>query len=78
MAEPNFVNSLFLSTSKYIFTIDTEENGKLPFLDVLVSKKDGTLGHQVHRKSIYIDRYLYAESHPQHRQHKNSLQSIYL
>jgi len=28
------------------FTIDIEENGKLPFLDVLVSKKvDGTFGH---------------------------------
>jgi len=32
------------------FTIDIEDNGKLPFLDVLVSKKDGTLGHQVYRK----------------------------
>ena len=40
-----------------------EENGKLPFLDVLVSKKtDGTLGHQV-TKNQHTDRYLQTESH---------------
>ena len=46
------------------FTIDIEEDGKLPFLDVLVSKKvDGILGHHVYRKPTHRDRYLYTESH---------------
>ncbi|KYN11910.1 hypothetical protein ALC57_15926 [Trachymyrmex cornetzi] len=46
------------------FTIDIEENGKLPFLDVLVFKKaDGTLGHQVYRKPTHTNRYLHAEWH---------------
>ena len=37
------------------FIIDIGENGKLSFLDVLVPKKaDGTLGHQVYRKSTHI------------------------
>ena len=45
------------------FTIDIEENGKLPFLDILISKKaDGTLGHQVYRKPTHRDRYLHAET----------------
>ncbi|KYN39855.1 hypothetical protein ALC56_05623, partial [Trachymyrmex septentrionalis] len=47
------------------FTIDIEENGKLPFLDVLVSKKaDGTLGHQVYRKPTHTDTYM----HPSQKQ----------
>jgi len=46
------------------FTMDIEENKKLSFLDVLVTKKaDNTLGHQVNRKPIHTDRYLHAESH---------------
>ncbi|KYM77118.1 hypothetical protein ALC53_12413 [Atta colombica] len=47
-----------------LFTVDIEKNRKLPFLDVLVSKKvDGTLGHQMYRKSTHTDRYLHAESY---------------
>jgi len=46
------------------FTMNIEENKKLPFLDVLVFKKaDNTLGHQVYKKSTHTDRYLHAESH---------------
>jgi len=45
------------------FIIDIKVNGKFPFLDVLVSKKaDGTLNHQVYRKSTQT-RHLHAESH---------------
>ena len=36
------------------FTIDIKENGKLLFLDVLVSKKaDGTLDYQVYKINTY-------------------------
>ncbi|KYM76147.1 hypothetical protein ALC53_13434 [Atta colombica] len=47
------------------FTIDIEKNGKLPFLDVLVSKKaDDTLSYQVYRKSTH--RYLYDDPELHH------------
>jgi len=37
--------------------MDIEENKKLSFLNVLVTKKaDNTLGHQVYRKPTYTDR----------------------
>jgi hypothetical protein len=46
------------------FTIKMEENGMLPFLDVLVTKKpDGSLGHTVYRKPAHTDLYLHAKSH---------------
>lgn len=38
------------------FTMEEEKNGKLPFLDVLFSKKpDGTLQHSVYRKPTHMD-----------------------
>ena len=59
------------------FTIDIEENGKLPFLDILISKKaDGTLGHQVYRKPTHTDRYLHAESHHHPLQKQSAINSL--
>jgi hypothetical protein len=49
------------------FTMEVEQNGSLPFLDVLVSRRpDGSLGHSVYRKSTHTDLYLHAKSehHP--------------
>lgn len=44
--------------------MELEKEGKLPFLDVLVTRKqDGTLGHAVYRKPTHTMRYLHAESH---------------
>ena len=44
--------------------MELEENGSIPFLDILISKRnDGTLSHQVHRKKTHTDRYLHAKSH---------------
>jgi len=58
------------------FTINVEENRKLPFLDILISKKaNSILGYQVYRKPTQTDTYM------QNRtiiQHKNSLQSIHM
>lgn len=45
------------------FTMELEEDGRLPFLDVLVEKKDHRLGHAVYRKPTHTDRYLHANSH---------------
>ncbi|XP_071447161.1 uncharacterized protein [Hetaerina americana] len=36
------------------FTMETEKNKRLPFLDILIERKrDGSLGHQVYRKPTY-------------------------
>ncbi|XP_020295119.1 uncharacterized protein LOC109860447 [Pseudomyrmex gracilis] len=46
------------------FTLETEQHGKLPFLDVLITRKpDGSLGHQIYRKPTHTNRYLHAASH---------------
>jgi hypothetical protein len=52
------------------FTMETEQDRTLPFLDVLVSRRlDGTLGHMVYRKTTHTDLYLHAKSehHPAHK-----------
>lgn len=44
--------------------MEFEVNGSLPFLYVLISKKDdGFFSHQVFRKKTHIDQYLHAKSH---------------
>ncbi|XP_018309188.1 uncharacterized protein [Mycetomoellerius zeteki] len=59
------------------FTMDIEENGKIPLLDILVSKKaDGTLGHQVYRKPTHTDRYRHAESHHHPAQKQSAINSL--
>ena len=41
-----------------------EENNKLSFLDVLISRKeDGSISHQVYRKKTHTYRYLHVDSH---------------
>ena len=52
------------SLSEHIkFTMETEEDGKLAFLDVLLMKKvDGILGYQVYINKTHMDRYLHADS----------------
>jgi len=59
------------------FTIDIEKNGKLPCLDILVSKKaDSILGYQVYKKPTHIDRYLHAESHHHLAQKQSAINSF--
>lgn len=51
------------------FTIETEKNGRIPFLDVEVSRKDNMrLGHKVYRKPTHTDRYLQKSSNHHPRQ----------
>ena len=46
------------------FTVEMESNGKLPFLDaILIRKEDGTIKVGVHRKQKHTDRYLLFNSH---------------
>lgn len=68
-----FLNHLNNIHEKIQFTMETEDRGQLPFLDVLVIKKeDGTLGHTVYRKKTHTDRYLHADSH----HHPSQLKSV--
>ena len=40
------------------FTIKTEDNGKIPFLDVLITQNGTQLSTLVYRKATHFDRYL--------------------
>ncbi|KAJ8919385.1 hypothetical protein NQ315_016478 [Exocentrus adspersus] len=59
------------------FTMEVEENGKLPFLDVLVSRKaDGTLGHTVYRKPTHTDRYMNKDSNHHPKQKRGIIKTL--
>ena len=52
------------------FIMEQEEKQKLPFLDVMVVRRDNlSLGHWVYRKETHTDRYLHQDSnhHPQQK-----------
>ena len=44
------------------FTMELEDNGSLPFLDVLLTRTGGKLSHTVYRKPTNTNRYLNASS----------------
>ncbi len=50
------------------FTMESEENGKLPFLDSLLKRgSDGMLTSTVYRKPTHTDKYLnFRSHHPDH------------
>ncbi|XP_026320815.1 uncharacterized protein LOC113230920 [Hyposmocoma kahamanoa] len=49
---------------KITFTVECEQNGVHPFLDVLVRREHyGRLSYAVYRKPMNVDRYLRADSH---------------
>ena len=48
--------------SRIQITLELEQNNRLPFLDVLITKiREGTLQDTVYRKPTHINRYLNAE-----------------
>ena len=59
------------------FTIETEYNGKISFLDTLVSRKNGVIAVDVYRKPTHTDRYLDFNSH-HNNLHKASTASTLL
>ena len=62
---------------KISFTIETENNGQISFLDTLLSRKDGVVTIDVYRKSTHTDRYLDFYSHHE-KKHKISTASTLL
>ncbi|XP_071442511.1 uncharacterized protein [Hetaerina americana] len=60
----DFVSDLNNQHRAIQFTMELEKNKQIPFLDVLVKRKeDGSLGHAVYRKATHTDRYLNSLSH---------------
>lgn len=70
---PQFLDHLNKIHPKIHFTAEEEQDGTLPFLDVLVKREPtGKLTHTVFRKSTHTDRYLKADSH-HHPAHLSSV-----
>ncbi|XP_071439029.1 uncharacterized protein [Hetaerina americana] len=62
---------------KIRFTMEKEDNGQLPFLDILIKKReDGTLSHSVYRKPTHTDLYLNGESHHHPSQKRGVLSTL--
>ena len=71
----DLLNHLNNTEESIQFTCETESNGCLPFLDVLIShQSDGSIQTSVYRKGTHTDRYLdYDSHHP--LSHKKSVAS---
>ena len=58
----NFLNGLSTSIK---FTMELEKGGSLPFLDVMISRKNERMSFKVHRKVTHTNRYIQRSSaHP--------------
>jgi hypothetical protein len=58
----NFLNHLNNLRTSIKFTMEMEVNGHLPFLDVLVTKKEGSLTTTVYRKPTHTGTYIHHKS----------------
>ena len=58
-----FHDSLNSIDPKISFTIETENNGQIAFLDTLATRKNGIVTIDVYRKPTHTDRYLDYSSH---------------
>ena len=59
-----FLNHLNSIHENIKFTVEVEENGIIPFLDVLLERReDGSFLYSVHRKPTHTNQYINAKSH---------------
>jgi hypothetical protein len=59
------------------FTMETERDGHLPFLDIDIYRKpDGSLDHIVYRKPTHTNHYLHANSHHHHDHHPSNKHAV--
>jgi hypothetical protein len=69
----DFLNHLNSIHECIQFTMETESEGHLPFLDIDIYRRpDGSLGHRVYRKATHTNLYLNAGSH----HHPSSKQAV--
>jgi hypothetical protein len=74
---PTILTSLNSFHKDVQFTVETELNDCLAFLDVQVLRKqDGKLGHKVYRKPTYTDKYLNFKSHHHYSQKISVIDSL--
>ena len=72
-----FHDTLNAVDPKISFTIETENNGQISFLDTLITRKNGAVTIGVYRKPTHTDRYLDLNSHHELK-HKISTASTLL
>ena len=72
-----FHDTLNAVDPKISFTIETENNGQISFLDTLITRKNGAVTISVYRKPTHTDRYLDFNSHHELK-HKISTASTLL
>ena len=61
----DFLAHLNSFDSNFQFTIELEDSGKLPFLDVLIIKNIPSLDFSIYRRPTHNDRYLhFSSNHP--------------
>jgi hypothetical protein len=71
--QAEFLNHLNTLHDNIHFTMEKEEDGHLPFLDIDIYRKlNGSLGHRVYRKPTHTNLYLHHNSH-HHPSHKHSV-----
>jgi hypothetical protein len=71
----DFLNHLNGINNNIQFTMQVEEEGHLPFLDIdMYKKRDSSLGHKVYRKPTHTNLYLHQTSH-HHPANKHSVLS---
>ena len=70
-----YIDSLHPKTK---FTMETEENSQLPFLDTLIQRnRDNTISVRVYRKPTHTDQYLKFTSHHIARAKKSVVTSLF-
>ena len=80
---PTYMTSFNISTvspppPKTKFTMETEQNSQLPFLDTLIQRNsDNTISVRVYRKPAHTDQYLKFTSHHLARAKKNVITSLF-
>jgi hypothetical protein len=73
----SFLNHMNEQHRSIKFTMEMEKDGTLPFLDILIYRKeDGSLGHRVYRKPTHTNLYLNGRSHHHPSQRRGVISTL--
>ena len=74
----HFLDHMNSQHPNILFTMEVEKNGRLPFLDILIYRREnGRLGHSVYRKPTHTDLYLNGRSHHPPSQRRSVLSTLF-